>query len=456
MRDLVEAPYFGYGNACSCISTLNNGVPTQVQIFLGTNVSKSNLVTSAGFVDDRWRVNRRLTLSLGVRLDRYQPGLPAQEGLDGQTFAAIDPVLTFNNWGPRAGMSLDLTGDGKTVLKLHYGKFWPYPGPAFTAVFNPNPFGWSRTYIWTNDANANGYWDPGEEGPVISVSGGSASTRLDPDIANTNVHQATAYIEREVATDVALRTGLVVNAKRNPYGTINVSRPLSAYSVPIAVVDPGPDGRLGSADDGATVTAYNMTPESLAVPPVNLTTNLPDSNSDYYTWEITATKRQSARWSLLASFTKTWNREAALGTGNDFTPNALINVTGNQLRFTTWQAKAHSIIELPADFRLVPVVRSQSGVPFARTFVRTLNYGTATIKAEPITANRTANVTVVDLRTEKAFGIGRARVMGFFDVYNLFNTNAEQVETTSSGAAWLRPTVITGPRILRIGARLEW
>ena len=45
--------------------------------------------------------------------------------------------------------------------------------------------------------------------------------------------------------------------------------------------------------------------------------------------------------------------------------------------------------------------------------------------------------------------------MGFFDVYNLFNTNAEQTVTTSSGASWLRPTAITGPRILRIGARLS-
>ena len=46
--------------------------------------------------------------------------------------------------------------------------------------------------------------------------------------------------------------------------------------------------------------------------------------------------------------------------------------------------------------------------------------------------------------------------MGFFDLYNLFSTNAEQSVTTSSGASRLRPTVITGPRILRIGARLEW
>ena len=46
--------------------------------------------------------------------------------------------------------------------------------------------------------------------------------------------------------------------------------------------------------------------------------------------------------------------------------------------------------------------------------------------------------------------------MGLFDVYNLFNSNADQMLTTSSGAAWQRPTAITGPRVARLGARLEW
>ena len=259
MIDRLVAPTDGYGHPCNCVSTLNNGVPAQVQILLGPNVSKNDLTTSAGFVDDTWRVSRRVTLSLGMRLDRYQPALPEQEGPAGQTFPAIDPVLTFNNWGPRAGLSADLTGDGKTVVKFHYGEFWVYPAPIFTAAFNPNPSGWSQTYLWTSDPDTNGRWDPGEEGRLISVSGGSASTRLDPGIENTSVRQTSAYVEREVAPNFALRTGVVLNARRQPYGTINVNRPLEAYSVPVAVVDPGPDGRIGSADDGGTMTAYNLT-----------------------------------------------------------------------------------------------------------------------------------------------------------------------------------------------------
>ena len=67
---------------------------------------------------------------------------------------------------------------------------------------------------------------------MTAVSGGSASTRLDPGIDNTYVHQASVYIERELAPDFGIRSGMVLNAKRQPYGTVNVSRPLSGYLCP--------------------------------------------------------------------------------------------------------------------------------------------------------------------------------------------------------------------------------
>ena len=57
------------------------------------------------------------------------------------------------------------------------------------------------------------------------------------------------------------------------------------------------------------------------------------------------------------------------------------------------------------------------------------------------------NVNVLDIRTEKAFRVGPGRITGFFDLYNIFNTNAEQDLTTTSGSSWLRPIAITPPRI---------
>ena len=61
--DRVDAPFYGYGHPCNCVSTLNNRVPAQVQVFLGANISKTALRTSAGFVDDTWRLNRAITFS---------------------------------------------------------------------------------------------------------------------------------------------------------------------------------------------------------------------------------------------------------------------------------------------------------------------------------------------------------------------------------------------------------
>jgi Carboxypeptidase regulatory-like domain len=80
---------------------------------------------------------------------------------------------------------------------------------------------------------------------------------------------------------------------------------------------------------------------------------------------------------------------------------------------------------------------------------------TATVNVE-MSPGSVANINVIDVRSEKALVVNRSRITGFFDVYNIFNTNAEQALTTSSGSAFLRPTAITPPRIARIGVKLQW
>jgi hypothetical protein len=437
---------------------LNNGVPTQVDLYLGENVSKSGLWTYAAYVDDSYQINKRVTLSLGLRLDRYVPFLPVQDGPAGtQHFDEVNPIVVWNNLGPRVGVSMDVFGDAKTVLKANYGEFWFYPSVNFGNGVNPNPSGWNVRYPWS-DANRNGYWDPGEEDrrTILSRRGGSASTAMDPALKNSYVRQVSTYVEREVASNFGVRTGFVWNGRRQPYGSVNINRPLNAYDTPITFTDPGPDGRLATADDGPVMTGFNLSASALAAGVVNFTRNLENADSDFYTWELTANRRQTGRWSLLASFAKTWSRDSALGAGTSYTPNVFINTVDGVNQFTTWQSKVSGTLLLPRDVRLIPILRHQSGDPFGRTFQQRFNYGTVAIKAEPRDAERSPNVTVFDIRGEKAVRLAAARIVGFFDVYNVFNANTEQVITTSSGASWLRPIAITPPRIARIGTRIEW
>jgi hypothetical protein len=457
MRDMVKNPFSGFTSTTNALSLFNNNAPSQVYVYLSPSNSQSGVLSDALYANDTWQVNHRVTLNLGLRWDRQQAFLPAQQGPAGATFAEVDNVITWaNNWGPRLGVSYDLTGDARTLVKGSYGQFWLYPGADFASSINPNASTWYRQYRWTTDLNRNGVWDPGEEGALLGVSGGSTSTALDPNLQNTYTRQATTYLEREIAANFGIRTGFVWNGRRQVRATVNASRPFDAFNVPVTIRDPGPDGRAGTADDGATFTAYNLAAANTTLPPVNLTQNLPSANSDYYTWEVTATRRESKGWSLLASFAETWSNETNLTGGAAYSPNSLINTDNGLNVYKTWQGKINATFSLPADVRLTPVYRHQSGVPFGRTFVQTLNYGNATILAEPFSAERTPNINIFDIRSEKVFRFGITRVTAFFDVYNIFNTNAEQDLTKSSGSSFLRPVAITPPRVARIGGKFQW
>jgi hypothetical protein len=262
------------------------------------------------------------------------------------------------------------------------------------------------------------------------------------------------FLEHELLRNFGVRTGFVWVGVRNPRTSVNLNRPFDAFSVPITVVDPGPDGALNTADDGGAIQAWNLAPQYIGLPTVNLTMNLPAAKSDSYTWEVTASKRYSNRWSLDASFAKTWNRDINLGSLNN--PNLLINREGGRDYTTNWQAKVSATLELPKGIRFSPLVRYQAGDQYGRTFSATLNSGATTLLAEPANSNRIKSPTVVDARVEKNFVSGKHRVAVFFDAYNIFNTNAESAINTSSGANYFRPTSIISPRIAKIGTKFDW
>jgi hypothetical protein len=454
------------------LHVMQNNNKLDVIFFEAPNEAIGKLRTYGTFVNDTWRMNTRLTTNIGVRFDRYRAYLPEQEHAAGRfnptpiRFAAKDTIVAFNLFAPRLGLTYDLMGNGKTVLKLNYGKYWFNPGADFVFNVSENTSAWWRRYRWT-DTNGDNRWNPGEEGTLVDRRGGVAAESIDPNLENTRTDEVAAFLERELMANFGVRAGYVWRGVRNQYQRVNTNRPFDAFNVPVSVPDPGPDGVRGNADDGPAINAFDLALASRGLPVINMTTNVPGGDADYHTFEITATKRMSNRWSLLASwgYTKSHDNGNSAYLGNSVranslpaTPNDLINTDEGRHVYSRQNAKLAGTLATPWwGISVSPMLRYQEGFPFGRTFAANLSFGSVRFLAEPFGARHQDHIVITDIRVEKEVQFGDRRdISAFFDVYNLFNTNPAQNLQWSSGTAFNRPLSIVPPRLARIGLKLNF
>ena len=193
------------------------------------------------FINDTWSKGR-VTMNLGLRWDRYNGWMPQQEqmaftngpvSVPAQTFPE-QQFYTWNNLGPRLGLTYDLANDGKTVIKASYGLFWHNPGPGVSANANPNQNNKSVTYTW-NDANGDRHFQNGEQVGAPTAATLAGNVTLDPSLAEPYSHDATVYLERQVTESIGARVGFVYKTEDDLICQYNPLRPISAYTLPYNV-----------------------------------------------------------------------------------------------------------------------------------------------------------------------------------------------------------------------------
>ena len=98
----------------------------------------------AGYAQDRWSPNDKLTLTLGIRMDYQKVGhgdavrrpLITDGIFPAETNVAANTLVKNTNIAPRLGVTYDLTGKGRTVLKAFYGQYYNNIADSFTGA-NP-------------------------------------------------------------------------------------------------------------------------------------------------------------------------------------------------------------------------------------------------------------------------------------------------------------------------------
>jgi hypothetical protein len=526
---LDEISYFGYlqrygGHVRQTINA--NGTPTQVvldaptatdleHILSGPNgelLSLGKLTTWDAFFTDQFTVGRA-AINFGVRYDRYRSWIPEQHQLawtfqsglsiPEQTFPE-QTFLTWNSFAPRVGLSYDLFGTGKSVVKVNYGLYMFNPGATLAEDANPNQAVKTVTYAWNDNKPActscipnNGLYEPGEEGNLTATAL-AGTVFVDPNLKQPRTQQVTGYLEQQFGEQVGARVGFAWVGVRNQYGTFQPLRPASAYSVPFSFVDRGPDGVVGSGDDqnltfygipnsaisGCTPTTITPTP-TCQYPTTQYVSNA-GNDGTYKTLEFSVSKRQSHNWSANAGFGYTWSRDYPVGnpgggtTGFPNTPNGPGCADGNggftaSCDYSAYNLKATGMYNFKYGILASLSYRYQVGLNYARTVgpsapascnctfsaARQGSTTNTTVYVSPYNAFRQDDISVIDVRIEKTIPIRATKVRLFGDIYNITNKYAAETINAGTGfssgvSTFQTPTAILGPRTARVGFRFIW
>jgi hypothetical protein len=432
--------------------------------------SKGTVDVTSIFLQDSYAI-KRLTLTGGLRWERVESYLPAQSSPPSRWFpdiqrsyAAVHNVPLWHTIGPRLAAIYDLDG-GKTAVKFSAGRYYYIIASGFANAINAN-FSVNKQYGW-NDLNGDLKYQAGEE-TGVPVQGGGLTTSFDPNLKRPYTDELTGGIDRELIPNLRLSAVFTWRTERYQTANLNTAAPLNTW-VQVTRPDPGPDGLTGTADD-STYSYYDRT----LAGSYTLITNDPTARQTYRGIEITATKRMSNRWQMVAGYTYARAKFTNLSVGTS--PNAFLNTQGPIYNDRPHQFKLTGSYVLPYDIYVAANYRFQNGPPINRQISAPLSFGggSTTINVEPQGAHRLPSLQTVDVRLAKTIRFGdRTSVEVDFDVSNLTNANTTWEMRALTGRLnvrqagdpngqinsiqqFLSPSQILSPRIARLGVAFRF
>jgi outer membrane receptor protein involved in Fe transport len=429
----------------------------------------------SAFVQDRWSLNRNITLSLGLRFDRQRPYY--QDSVREPTLSDIFPpttvpgvtLLTSSKIVPRVGVSYTPVADGKSVIKAFYGRYYYNFADRFS---NVNPGGTNTRDYRFNDLNGNRLYDGPQELGALVASAGGTSTTLDPDLKTPYADEVSVSYERQFWGESSFRAAYVRKMTRDEFATYNVARE-GQFTVPRQVTFNEQDF-VNGVTGPITLTVYDI-PDSLRGQVRNVVANIPDSvgggDYNYDTVQFAFNKRFARGLFIQSSFDYQWRDELRTTTNpapstsplnsDPISPGYFQNVfpdVSNRQDNTNWQARLLGRYVFPYEVGLGANLRMQSGWNYARLLrVALPNAGTQTFFAEDIKNNRSDTVSIVDVRLDKAVTLGgKYRFTVMADVFNALNSNAVSNFNLLNGNQYNRIIATLDPRTFQLGFRFDF
>ena len=427
------------GTTLNALQSFNFGLPFLYRQSFGNSTWKGTVRFLGFFAQDSWKVNDRLTLDFGGRVD-----------YDGEP----RPVPTATYFSPRFGFAFDVTGDKKTVIRGGGGIFYspvyyqvPYltnllndTGEYLSQVFRSPAFPATQTpaALWGRGVAAGKLPFQQLTAAELTAAGvattpkgtGRVVVEIGPNYKANYSVQTSLGIQRQIVHDLS------VEVAYNMYRGVHIQQP-----VPVNLCEAGAAGCTPTAANAAALATRNPAfgPLYQSIDPT-ITQKFQYTsrgNSIYHGMTLAMTKRFSNHFSLMSSYT--WSKTiddvtdfntafAAPFATRLFLDRALSsfdlrhNYVFSGVFSSPWKNYALR------DFSIAPIISIRSGIPFTLTTGQDINGDTRGGNDRLFYIGRNTgigpNYRSVDGRLTRAFRFrsdGVARLDFTVEAINLFN-----------------------------------
>ena len=456
------------------VARFRNGVPSEGELRRDGHTSRDMKEYSA-YLNDSFK-RGRFTINLGLRLD-YQNDEAlsanvaanplAPELLPALDFKGADTGVEFFDISPRLGITRDLKGDGRTVLKTNLARYW---GLGIDGAGTISPTGQTRLrYPWTdlngdrviqrNELNFSRLlFNETNYNPANPASVVSAAT-VDPNLENDITDEFTFGVEHELAKNFGVGLTYIFRHYWNDNATFRVGLQSASFQPVTMTV---PCGNSSCDQPSYNVTYYQL---PFQRPAETVLRNSQGANRRYHGLELVARKRFSNRWLMNGSFV--WQSTARHYEGGpdvDFQdPTNVAQQDGYPAGTLNarWTFKLSGMAQLPWGMSASAFVNVRDGVPFNRTVAtpasRTGGLGVTDVFVRGFGDERYEMFRQLDVRLDKTIRAGRTRVILGVDAFNMLNEALVLSRVASQdGRTANQIRTILAPRVIRVGARLTF
>src|SRR4029453_19223312 len=356
------------------------------------------------YVQDTYS-RKRLTAIVGVRWDRQDDqvaavsvaahafqGQPTIDGTPFNLFPAIDVPnvragVVWNTVAPRLGITYDLTGDARNVIKGSYAFYFEQrsAGQLSKAL---NPVGSARIDLGWTDLNGDKVVQVNEinQSLIRSVTGFDpaspanlvSTNTVDPNVTAPRANEIVIGFGKEMAGEV----GFNVSYVWRKYDRFIWQDTIGNSSADYTAVTFTPPSSACPADARCETVTYYVPKTTL--PSAYVVTNRPDFRHVYNGLELVIRKRSSRGWMLNGSYSYNTTLEyydsaaayedptnIAQRNGSQYAPSGGIgggggsNLAGIPIN-AKWIVKLNGSYRLPHDVNVAATGDLRQGYPFAQ------------------------------------------------------------------------------------------